>query len=382
VASPPNAASEHSLSGKSQASPCDLQDSASPGGRPSTQQLYWNNSSPSSPTSAEHADIESELAQTYLECVAPSFTRKCLPTKQNWVWQVFVPAQALVSPAVRHGLLASAAIWIHLHTQEERKVPDPKYLEVATSYGNAFVEQSRAQLHTLEPQHVNTNLAATRLLCVLAFAFHRCERADGERLEMSWTWIHLLKGLDTAHESLLRSDQAIRPRILHDLVPTSLEADIDSPTLHESSAASGQSGNTLLYISRTRSARFATLRFAHSQGWLELNGTEPDILSAAIDDLSRITELVCAGQHTGIFRILFSWIADLDTAVVQMMTDAHPGVLVIYAHWLMLLVLAEDLWWIGDMGRAGIRDVLHIIGGSASDLAPVLSWPQEILHVK
>jgi hypothetical protein len=63
-----------------------------------------------------------------------------------------------------------------------------------------------------------------------------------------------------------------------------------------------------------------------------------------------------------------------------MTTDAHPGVLAIYSHWLMLLIVAENLWWIGDIGRAGIRDVLHVIGGlETNDLAPVLSWPREIL---
>jgi hypothetical protein len=61
------------------------------------------------------------------------------------------------------------------------------------------------------------------------------------------------------------------------------------------------------------------------------------------------------------------------------LTDGHPGTLAVYAHWLMLLVLAEDLWWIGDMGRAGIRDVLHVIGELTNDLAPVLSWPREML---
>lgn len=65
------------------------------------------------------------------------------------------------------------------------------------------------------------------------------------------------------------------------------------------------------------------------------------------------------------------------------MTDAHPGVLAIYTHWLILLIVAEELWWIGDMGRAGIRDVLHVIGSlQATDLAPVLSWPQEVLDMQ
>jgi len=68
---------------------------------------------------------------------------------------------------------------------------------------------------------------------------------------------------------------------------------------------------------------------------------------------------------------------------VQLMTDAHPGVLAIYTHWLILLIVAEELWWIGDMGRAGIRDVLHVIGSlQTTDLAPVLSWPQEVLDMQ
>jgi hypothetical protein len=138
----------------------------------------------------------------------------------------------------------------------------------------------------------------------------------------------------------------------------------------------------LLYISRTKSARFATLRFANSQGWLGLDGTEPNILSTAIDSLSSKTELVCTKRYTSLFRILVSWMTNLDTAVVQMLTDVRPGVLAIYTHWLMLLTLVEDLWWIGDMGRAGIRDVLHVIGGSTNELAPVLSWSKEILGVK
>lgn len=91
---------------------------------------------------------------------------------------------------------------------------------------------------------------------------------------------------------------------------------------------------------------------------------------------------MCVGQYASLFRTLISWIADLDTAVVQMMTDAHPGVLAIYTHWLMLLTIAEDLWWIGDMGRAGIHDVLHVTRGAANDLVAVLSWPKELLEIK
>lgn len=335
-------------------------------------------------SSVEHADRETELAQTYLENVVPSFTSSCTHVEQTWVWQVFIPAQALVSSTIRHGLLTSAAIYLHFREQEEGKVPDPTLFELATCHGNAFVEQSRAQLHQLDPQQTNANVAATRLLCVLALAFYRHERAHGENEEMSWTWVHLLRGVKTVHESLLQSGQAMHPRILQDMImrpPSPHSAENDRPLSLESSTASSRSSEILLYISRTSSARFATLRFANSQGWLGLEGSKSNDLSTAIDKLSDITELVCAGRYASLFRIVISWIADLDTVVVQMMTDAHCGVLAIYTHWLMLLTLAEDLWWIGDMGRAGIRDVLSVTRGSANDLVAVLSWPKELLQI-
>ena len=195
-----------------------------------------------------------------------------------------------------------------------------------------------------------------------------------------------MKGVKTVTESLMHCGQAIQPRLLEDLIlksPETRSTDIETPPLRDLPTAKGESDGMLLYISRTKTARFATLRFANSQGWLGLDGAEPNILSTAIDSLSDITELVRTGRYTSLFRILISWITNLDTAVVQLMTDAHPGVLAIYTHWLMLLIVAEELWWIGDMGRAGIRDVLHVIGSlQTTDLAPVLSWPQEVLDMQ
>ena len=105
--------------------------------------------------------------------------------EQTWVWQTFIPAQALVSSTIRHGLLTSAAIYLYFSEQDGGQAPDPNALDLATSHSNAFVEQSRAQLHRLDPQQTNANLAATRLLGVLALAFYRHERANGENQGMS-----------------------------------------------------------------------------------------------------------------------------------------------------------------------------------------------------
>lgn len=373
MASRPDTGSESSLSTIALGPPRHPQDADSLGGQASTRSLYARSGPSISLSFVEHADRETELAQTYLEHVAPSFSRSCTHVEQTWPWQVYIPAQALVSSTIRHGLLTSAAFYLYFREQEESNVPDPNILELATSHVNAFIQQSRAQLHQLDPQQANANVAATRLLCVLALAFYRQERAHGENEEMSWTWVHLLRGVKIIHDSLLQSGQAMHPKILQDMT-------MRPPSAH--SAESSRSSEVMLYISRTRSARFATLRFANSQGWLGLDDTNSNVLSTAIDKLSDITELVCAGRYASLFRIIISWIANLDTTVVQMMTDAHPGVLAIYTHWLMLLTLAEDLWWIGDMGRAGIRNVLHVTRGSANDLVPVLSWPREILLVK
>ena len=64
-----------------------------------------------------------------------------------------------------------------------------------------------------------------------------------------------------------------------------------------------------------------------------------------------------------------------------MLEGVFPPALAVYAHWLMLMVLVEDLWWIDDMGRAGIRDIIARCSDADRDVRSLLIWPQQMLDV-
>lgn len=56
--------------------------------------------------------------------------------------------------------------------------------------------------------------------------------------------------------------------------------------------------------------------------------------------------------------------------------------LVIHAHWLMLVVLAEDMWWVDDMATSGIRDIIAMCETEPENgvVRSLLRWPAIILE--
>lgn len=61
-------------------------------------------------------------------------------------------------------------------------------------------------------------------------------------------------------------------------------------------------------------------------------------------------------------------------------SGSHP-VLAVYAYCLTLKVLVDDLWWVDDMGRAGIRDVIVICSDADRDVRSLLIRQQQELDV-
>ncbi|KXT08141.1 hypothetical protein AC579_243 [Pseudocercospora musae] len=316
---------------------------------------HYEHPSPTS-TPAEIPVVEaSELARVYLEHVAHSFSTSSTRPEQTWVWHVFIPSQAYSSKTVCHGMLAAAALWLYL-TRPREEHPSATHLEAATQHGSQFVEQSMAQLQDLQAARANEHVACTRLLCLLGLAFYR-DRREGSGVDrVEWTWLHLLRGVPTVHATLLASSASLHRNIIDDMC---MEPSSSSASLNRDSMALTNIGDRhaplLAYVERSRQQRFSTLRFALEQGWLDSGGSYQGALSEVIGSLSDITDRVC----------------NADCA----------SMLAVHTHWLMLLILIEDQWWIGDMGRSGIRAALAILKEAENELASVVSWACEALEM-
>lgn len=278
-------------------------------------------------------------------------------------------------------MLTMAAIYKHfaINTQDAPHHTST-YVDAANFYGSQFVEQSRQQLSRLDPSETDSNVACSRLLGALSLAFHREYRTCGLRIDdpAAWKWVHLLRGVKTVHVNIIASGQALDPMLQLDMAPNwPLSCDVTS--LNSSSQSMGK--NTLLaYIWRTQAERFTALRQLIHHDQTQLGEEQRAFCFAAIDALAVITSQVCEMQGISVFRVLGAWIGKLSPETVSLLEYGHHAVLAIYAHWLMMLILCEDLWFIDDMGRAGILNVLEATS-SSPEVLHVLQWPQGALNI-
>lgn len=326
---------------------------------------------------------DTELAKYYLTHTVHTFAGGGVCEDQSDMWRILIPAVALTCPVVHQGMLTLAAICLH-----HESCPDHlgehclKYLEAAEAHGKIFVKESRQKLQDFQEdpntQDQNSVLACSRLLCVLGFAFFRTHRQNGTTLSdpAAWTWLHLLRGVKTSYIAVVDSGRPVDEIFMQEMTPQC--------SYYQLTPGMGVACHNpcFRYVQQTRRGCFDALRFTLHNGWNFLGGQKTQDLGAAIDLLYQITEQICLEQFQSLLRAICTWPADVPTGFVDMLVGGSPPALAVYAHWLMLMVLMEDLWWVGDMGRAGIRDIIARCSDADCGVRSLLIWPQQMLNVR
>lgn len=321
---------------------------------------------------------DTELAKHYLTHTLQTFARGGMSD----TWRIFIPAVALTCPVVRHGMLTLAAICLHyespLDHSDEHQL---RYLEAAEAHGKIFVKESGQKMQDfqegLRTQDQDSILACSRLLCVLGFAFFRTHRQNGTMLSdpAAWTWLHLVRGLKTSYDAVVEAGRPVDEMFMRDMIP---QLCYHQPTPRMDV---GCQEPCFRYIQQSRRAFIDALRSALYRDWSSLGENQTADLGAAIDHLDQVTEQVCSQQPQSLLRTICTWSARIPKGFVDLLIGRSLPALVVYAHWLMLMVLVEDLWWIDDMGRAGIREIIAICSDADRDVGSLLLWPQHMLSV-
>lgn len=319
-----------------------------------------------------------ELAKHYLTHTVQTFAR----CGMSDMWRIIVPAVALNCPVVRRGMLTLAAMCLHYESSighSDKHHLD--YMEAAEAHGKIFVKESRQKMQDfqegLRTHDQDSILACSRLLCVLGFAFFRTHRENGTMLSdpAAWTWLHLLRGVKTSYDAVVEAGRPVDEMFMNDMTSQTcshqpippMNVDCQDPCFR--------------YIQQSRRAYIDALQSALYSDWSSFEKEKTADLGAAIDLLDQVTEQVCSQQSQCLLRTICTWPADIPKGFVEMLIGGFPPALVVYAHWLLLMVLVEDLWWIDDMGRAGIHEIIAICSDAGRDVRSLLLWPQHILGV-
>lgn len=326
---------------------------------------------------------DAKLAKHYLTHTVQTFVDAGMCEGQSDMWRVFVPAVALDCPVVRQGMLVLAAVCLHHDSSADRSDEFRlRYLEAAEAHGKIFVKGSREKMQDfqagLNSQDQDSILACSRLLCVLGFAFFRTHRKNGTTLAdaAAWTWLHLLRGVKTSYLSAVESGQPIDEIFLKDMAPPSSCYQL---TLQK---RTGCQNPCFKYVQKSWQEWFDALQSTLDRKWSSLEDQRLQGLTIAINLLYDTTEQISSQRVENVFRIIFTWPAEIPRGFVDMLMEGFPPALAVYAHWLLLVVLVEDFWMIDDMGRAGIRDVIAMCSEADSIVRHLLIWPRKMLDMR
>ena len=321
------------------------------------------------------------LVQHYLTHTAQTLVDDTVSEAQSQTWTVDIPALALTCPVVRRGLLTLAALCSHNDTVSSSPGDGQvlQYLQASEAHGNIFVKQSRQKLQDMDERELDSLLACSRLLCLLSLAFYRKHRANGVQISESaaWTWLQLTRGLRTTHEILERSERS-ESVLTKDVIPELIS--IHGLSFAKNQPASMYCEHQLLdFIRQTAFERFDAQKAAVHRCWKSLGAKNAGHILNAVHLLYQVTEHVCSKQVHSLRRAIFSWPAHLSSEFVELLTHGTPLALAVHAHWLMLVVLLEELWWIDDMGRAGIQEIAQMCENASSDVQLLMTWPKAML---
>ena len=256
-----------------------------------------------------------------------------------------------------------------------------RYFEAAKAHGERFVQESRAQASRFDSSEFDAIVACSRLLCILGFAFYRTHRVNGVILSdpAAWTWLHLVRGVKTVYTAIHESGENFDPIVSVDMIP-----EIGPRSGLFSIPTDGMQwyrrSEQFRTVHNSQRERFESLFAALLSRASNLSEEASADIHTAIVSLEHVTTHICTGEVHSLLRAICTWPGSMSNGFTSLLLNNQPLALVVYAHWLMLVVLARDMWWFDDMGVAGIREVAAICLPDDPSLEPLLRWPVQLLE--
>jgi hypothetical protein len=120
----------------------------------------------------------------------------------------------------------------------------------------------------------------------------------------------------------------------------------------------------------------------------EFNGRGGDaadamVYESAITALEHVVDYILAYPVVNLFRAVFIWPIWVPPEFIELLAQNDGLALAIYAHWLVLTMTLEDLWWLEGFGSGQIERMAESeakLGRSEFD--GLWAWPVEMLDAR
>lgn len=324
---------------------------------------------------------EADLAHHYLRHTCKTLALANSEGVQCHSWCAVVPALAVDSPAVKSGMLSLAACCMYTHTPREAEGDRAELLRAAYGHYNACLRESGLQLQKLDQaEYVDPIVATATILFALGLAFCQIERRRGKSLADAecWAWLTLLRGSSAVAKSIRES--GADATLLHGLV---MAPQSPCEPSNRVSSSDIRPQPLLDFLRRARPPSIFSLRKMLAETRHSCPHERYTQYSTSIDFLDRVfADATLLPQPQSFVRVIFTWPSKILSEIAEALTQGDKFALIIYAHWLMLTVVLEDLWIVGDMGRAQIFEIVARSAEWTEKEQEVLEWPKSVLSIR
>ena len=351
-----------------------------------------------------------DLLHHYLSHTSKTLAAASNDSVKQEAWQVKIPRLALEYEGVSHALRALSAL--HLVSEILRfgkccigdsgsDLTDILKSRAESCYGQSL-RILGADVASFDSTKTDSILAASSLLFLFNTAHAACivaQQANQERCGARETsqhndaaqtsrlpsWVHFITGITTIREPPVRKTKAASDLdgLLDDngivVVPEDVASrqDADAEFLAQVDALqrpSVYSHRMFSVVAKTRLNAFETLQTLLCNQRSRLRDADTDSCCDALQKLIRRTSLVFTWEDSSTgsistprlynrnpVRTIFSWLGLLDDNFVDLLEAGDIRALVIYAHYLTVFLLMEDVWFVGGIGRQEIeRNIMAI----------------------
>lgn len=293
------------------------------------------------------------------------------------MWAESVPAIAFSSSVVSHALMAFSAFCLSAtHCTSKGESRDLR--ATAERHYYQSVKLLRLSLAAVEQSDADVVLACAMVLipCGLALA------QGGHGGSSLYDWVYHLRGWRTIGSSIYGS----QPDKSSQLIPYPQPGIPESGDLPEKR----HRGNGGLRISSTNLFLEEIQRswpeaVANLKGAVESRCAQTDDTSSAmayrsaIAALENVVDYITSYPVANLFRAVFIWPIRVSSEFIRLAVDHDAIALAIYAHWLVLTMIVEELWWLQGFGSGKIERLVGRMARFGWFGSELMAWPVEML---
>lgn len=317
------------------------------------------------------------LWQHYLAHAGQTIATTSTDPRHTRMWATAIPAIAFSHSITSHAMKAFSAFCLSASLRTKPSVYD--FRATAELHYFQSVKSLRLSLSTVDKVSADAVLACAMILipCGLALVQHTEGFSDVQ------DWLHHLRGWRALGSTIYASSPQVDSAA--SLIPYPQPGIPDLPSLPKATRDTtypwSSSDPFIHQIDRTRRNAMEGLSTMVRSLCSDYDSKLLEPYVAAIASLEHVMDYVLHHQVTNLFRAVFTWPIYMRPSFVQLLFKHDYLAEAIYAHWLVIVMIVEDLWWLRGFGSKQIVNLAKHSKFLSHPGSELLRWPVEMQNL-